>query len=374
MNSSINIAVKLLRFEQPAGTEFNRLTEEFEQYLRERILNIAAPVKETNAELYETFCRNFSGMGIGKNPAPSLISRIIDFPFWSREQVLQCYNYAADAERAHADGTFDREKYNSLWTADGSFYIGPDAQQQYTTYEAPATNNDMLALDFFSPWCNAITNKALEDESEDEISGYDFEECEKVAGIIDHAVESLPYASAHAHELVTRFAKTVLLKKQIRKNGLQFSSASFYPDIGQILLINSEHAKTEQIADALVHESVHAFLYTIDTVKKWMPANSLIREKGACIPSPWTGKILTLGNYAQALFVWYGLYHFWLKAAAAGIYSEAFACKRLETIRHGFAQVNMGLLQQQCDGRLDAEFVKAADAMQTIIGAAKKTY
>jgi len=93
-------------------------------------------------------------------------------------------------------------------------------------------------------------------------------------------------------------------------NPRHFTSASTNRFIGQMMLVNPhlQSASIPFIVNALVHESVHSYLYAIEL------RHALLTERApqsVFLASPWTGTLLTLHSYIHACFVWHALRSFW---------------------------------------------------------------
>ena len=96
-----------------------------------------------------------------------------------------------------------------------------------------------------------------------------------------------------------------------------FSSGSFQPLPGFSLICNCHLPSVNEkvLADAIVHEAIHGIIYRFESF-----GERLLRgDKAGClqVSSPWTGAHLNVESFAQACFVWFGLYHFW-KSASRG--------------------------------------------------------
>jgi hypothetical protein len=127
----------------------------------------------------------------------------------------------------------------------------------------------------------------------------------KLEAVMEFA-ESVFRASAQA---IRRCAKVVVAVKAITEG---VGSSSHYTLPGQIFLRTSGVSTEAQIANALVHETIHQVLYVLESGRRFAEDNVLpIRPK---VVSPWTGRQLSLDSYFHACFVWYGLATFWRRA------------------------------------------------------------
>jgi hypothetical protein len=96
----------------------------------------------------------------------------------------------------------------------------------------------------------------------------------------------------------------------------RFRSASTDLAHGRPVLHNVHRSGVtpELIADALVHEAIHALL---DLAEDADPITPMRRQNRSAIDgcrviaSPWTGRLLDVNTFVQACYVWYGLVRFW---------------------------------------------------------------
>lgn len=104
--------------------------------------------------------------------------------------------------------------------------------------------------------------------------------------------------------------------------GFRSRSPERYPFrtvLGNVLDLNDEHLL---LAEALVHEAIHSYLDTTEFCSEppnggahegWM-SQSIRENPNALIRSPWTKRELHYHAFVHAVFVWYGLLTFWLRA------------------------------------------------------------
>src|SRR5262249_51245658 len=90
------------------------------------------------------------------------------------------------------------------------------------------------------------------------------------------------------------------------------------------------------LADALVHESIHSFLFMLEEiVGEFVSAPSELED--IRIRSPWTGSELRLDSYVHACLVWYGLYWLWSRPFEHELLSEQRRQELRDKARKGFA-------------------------------------
>lgn len=82
--------------------------------------------------------------------------------------------------------------------------------------------------------------------------------------------------------------------------------------------------------DSIIHESVHSLLFTTEVVN-----GERLVDLSEVVSSPWTGNSITVANFLQAIYVWYGLFRFWQLASGKGMAGRS-AEKYLRKAQSGF--------------------------------------
>jgi hypothetical protein len=128
----------------------------------------------------------------------------------------------------------------------------------------------------------------------------------------------------------------VIVCKKTRRRDAGFSSLSWSAFIGKTALVNSHSPEltSARIANALIHEAIHALLFMLDEIES-IGIESL--EAGnTTIVSPWSKRDLSPGAYIHACFVWYGLWCFWQLAAASTAFAPAEVAAHAARAAFGF--------------------------------------
>lgn len=107
--------------------------------------------------------------------------------------------------------------------------------------------------------------------------------------------------------------------------GERFSSGSMNQFTGRSIFWNAHlpSVTVAMLAEALVHEAIHAYLYMHEAVDAWFDGDvhdALVEQR---FESPWTGAMLKLEPFVQAPFVWFGLAGFWAAAARSAAFEHA---------------------------------------------------
>jgi hypothetical protein len=147
------------------------------------------------------------------------------------------------------------------------------------------------------------------------------------------AVSLIEATSPPCARLIRRCTHLVLF---VRSPDPRVGSLSFCQFAGLSLIVNADEERVSpaDVADRIIHESIHDLLYTGHF------AEPLLAEPGGSdtaslkITSPWTGRPLTLRNYVHACFVWYALSRFWSLPSLA--FAPAQAIRRRDIAVRGF--------------------------------------
>lgn len=137
-----------------------------------------------------------------------------------------------------------------------------------------------------------------------------------------------------------------------------FSSRSFQALPGLSLLANPESESVPSFAfeEALVHESVHSFLFFAeDDHAPLLAEKRFVADR---VRSPWTGNTLDVHTGVHALVVWLVLAAYWKSRlhsvnTSAGL--EEFATRRLTFIRQGIAAAEFPAFWRQVVERVAQE-------------------
>jgi HEXXH motif-containing protein len=121
------------------------------------------------------------------------------------------------------------------------------------------------------------------------------------------AYRAIARTSPALGEFVAQFAKVVALRRTDDAEATSFSSPNY---IGRINILNPQLLDEVLLAEALVHETIHSFLFMQDQRPLWGLTESPSTVAGDVV-SPWSGRELPLSAYVQACCVWFGLLNFW---------------------------------------------------------------
>lgn len=119
-----------------------------------------------------------------------------------------------------------------------------------------------------------------------------------------------------------------------------FSSLSSRAIVGKVTLINPQNkcAELQGLADALIHESIHAYLYELEQRQPWVVNGG---DASLQLVSPWSDNLLRLDSFLHACFIWYALFRFWNLAIEANAFSKDEAIYMRDRAWRGFNDVSI---------------------------------
>jgi hypothetical protein len=234
---------------------------------------------------------------------------------------------AAERLREGVDPAADRR----LWTALGDFGFAPGRGAMAWPQLAGGP-----PLDFGSPHAAHVDLTGADRKDLPPRPDFTAEEATLVFRRIEGALRQIEATAPAVGRFVAGFNKVVVLQKDPEAPG-SFASGSNGHFIGRTFLANPHLPELDDslVADALVHEAIHALLYMQELQEPWFPEPGVKRSLPR-VASPWTGSLLPFPSYLQACFVWYGLLHFWSLALRAGTFRSELVHRRLGTALGGF--------------------------------------
>jgi hypothetical protein len=184
------------------------------------------------------------------------------------------------------------------------------------------------------------------------------------------AATEIPLIAEPAWCMVRDFTQLVILLPD-RQAPRDFSSGSSGQFIGRTVLANPHLAKVTPVhlAEALVHEAIHAVLYMDERQSDWVLDPDLYAGPMR-ITSPWTGHPLPLRPYLQACFVWFGLLAFWSSAIGVTGLDRDKIRERLIQASTGFLRGDLLERVETVRDRLSTEVLEAVAALQSNVLAA----
>lgn len=234
MNVNIRMAKQALLFSPSQVSLYENLNVRFRQHLKQKLHLISRELSKDNKELYTaSVIKLKSAGGIDAVPgllnAPEFVAKVLEHPFVSARQLFIFLMQATDAGLAQKSSEFDHDRYPYLWTANGDYFIRFDKESgEYSDYKAFKLDGK-ITLDFFSPNCIRIDAKELGEDASSAIEEYDYEEACDLSEKLEETLSPLSGFSSSVASLISNFTRTVILKKQVKKDNMMFSSASLFP-------------------------------------------------------------------------------------------------------------------------------------------------
>ena len=303
--------------------------------------------------------------GLGDAPDGALL-KVLSAPetsfrlLWrsaSDAEAVQFILQALWAEQARADPGLESDRL--VWSAFGDMAFGPGPRRLAFPQIA-----GFAPLDFGSPLAAAVDLGGPPCDLSPPREPFSPAEMAEAVGRIEAALAGLGRVSPLVAAFVVEFNAVLILQKDPQEPNA-FSSGSTGQYVGRSFLTNPHLAEVgpELIAEALVHEGVHALLYMQERLRPWV-ADPELYGPTPRVRSPWTGNPLALRPYIQACFVWFALAQFWGLALAAGGFDRAAARARFEVAVSGFLAGPLLAVLKPYAGDVAPELLTAIDAMQ----------
>lgn len=195
---------------------------------------------------------------------------------------------------------------------------------------------ETMPLDFGSALVAKVDLGGPGNDTPEGRAPFDAPEMSRVVERLNLACEGIRGACPSVLDFVLTFNKVLIFVKDAAAPE-QFSSGSTTQYVGRTFITNP-HVHSVDIADlaeALVHEGIHALLFMEELQHPWGDSPELC-DGVRRLESPWTGNSLSLSSFLQACFVWYGLTHFWALALNDRSFEPARIKRRLVRAAYGF--------------------------------------
>jgi hypothetical protein len=248
------------------------------------------------------------------------------------EAALQRYLFDSIAALHRQHSGIESE--GPLWTPSGEYYFpgrDGDSSTQALIFDPTRcykqTRYGRIVVDFHCPWgstpftMGSTTNRT---HSQLQISA--------IEARLKNALELVRLAAPNASAFVQTSLRTLAFRAS---EELASSSSSWSVVPGRAVLENSHLASctTEWIANAIVHESIHSFLYCVSDIA---PIFERPAKHESFIESPWTGAQLAPSAYSHACLVWFGLWNMWRRGIEQNVVPPREANDLLQRSLRGF--------------------------------------
>lgn len=190
-------------------------------------------------------------------------------------------------------------------SSDDSYFVNYESG----TIEKTPTYLSTLKIDYKSSDYDDVWNQGNHTPN---LSHYSEEDIRTALDRVSKVFDFIKVNNSLAFELIIQVVKVVSLRTD--KNNLEsFGSSSWPHSPGLIGIINicNKGISDEKIVSSIVHETIHSYLYYIEIFFPF--SNDVNRYYSIKAKSPWTNRVLPIASFIHACFVWYGIYHFWVK-------------------------------------------------------------
>jgi hypothetical protein len=286
-------------------------------------------------------------------------------------RILQ-YSDANAADRAHflilafrAEAVRERRSVSvneCLWSALGDFRVLTDGSVRQE-WLIPG----MIPIDLGSPHARSTATDEMQRDGAC-LNFVEFSELEAHSLLVtlQTAGEAIRATSLQVHEFICMFTRVLVCVKDAVAPS-SFASGTTGQYIGRSFLANPQLDSVDSvaIADAMLHESIHGYLFMLEREHRWVSAQ--LYRGNDWITSPWSGAKLRIRPYLQACFVWYGLLQFWCLALETGRWSEQGIRNRIRTSALGFLN---GPLTEPLDAfgdQISADVRRTITSMQDFV-------
>jgi HEXXH motif-containing protein len=227
----------------------------------------------------------------------------------------------------------------SVWTATGDWYFPKQARGATVDdecfewapdqpFRAPTVGNG-IPVDLVSPY---VRRRPTHDMM-DPYSPMTPEDGRQVVAELRSALALLERASPSAGRVHDRFIRAIVVQRSPEPRE-RLGSYSWSCFVGRTTLqFSADRHDDVHMADALVHEAIHAFLYIL---AQGFPFVQDGVDPAYRIRSLWSGRLLDPIAFTHAVFVWFGLWQFWRQAVAGDIFPRDAAVEHLTRARRGF--------------------------------------
>jgi hypothetical protein len=239
--------------------------------------------------------------------------------------------------------------YHALGAADGCSETGSDDRAKV----APLAGE--IPVDFDSPYAFGADMPG---------SGNDLPilaiNRDQLVAMLDGVVCTIGEASPRALALVRLFTRVIVPCSNLESRS--FLSSSSPRLVGKTVLSNAEFATREMLAEALVHESIHALLSAEQLRMPFVLDHGDVSAE--TVTSPWTGARIPMDAFVDACFIWFALWNFWSLPAASMAFNHPELERLRQRSRSGFDGPSLARLLVGHERALSPDVLDAVAAMQ----------
>ena len=234
--------------------------------------------------------------------APELVNHLIVANQGDRNSLAKFLLDSVAAENCRALGLAPA---SGQWTALGDFGRPLDSSSIIAPLDAGP-----IVIDAHSPYAlRPLQQSAFREVRMGKALPFASYELRRANTRIEAALDALIKVSPATFDFARANLQTIVLRKDHHFVDC-FTSSSSRAYIGRAVFVNSHLRDLDlaKLAGALVHESVHAFLYRLE----WEIGifESQVEALNSLVTSAWSGNLLRLNTYVHACFVYFALANF----------------------------------------------------------------
>jgi len=292
--------------------------------------------------------------------APEIARQTLFAPTLPPDQVDAFVNAAARVELTLAGA--EPPSHEVRWSALGDVMLaGADAPRWWPQIKGA----NPIPLDFGSPWAqridlsgrlefDATSRPPLSDEDVRAIHG----RLVAAMGLLQELSPTLPRFTS----ICTR-----VLVLQIDPTSAAVASGSNGRFVGRSFITNphSADADAECLAEGVVHEAIHALIYSECLRRPWTDGEAATEVPR--VESPWSGRALPVRPFLEAACVWFGLVHLWTLALRQERFDRETAHTRLMRSLRGFCRGSLVDRVQPWWPEIRPDVLAAVDSLQSRI-------
>jgi hypothetical protein len=290
--------------------------------------------------------------------APRTVSRLLWPRQGERERTAQFLRKAFAVERV-VRGLKPPGRFSG-WTADCRAFVASSGDVS----EQPVLEGG-IPLDLRSPHARSLDLMGGSHTVHPARSAPSSKRAVRLSTCTEQAWQGVRASQGSVAECVGAWTRVIIVQSD---GSGKFWSGSNGQYVGRVVLVNVDAANTrvEELADAIVHEATHGFLYMHECVEPWVRGYALYTDEGAIV-SPWSGSLLPVRPFMQACFVWYGLAMFWAQHVSGALFDREQTRFLLGRSLVGFRNGSLADLLKPWRAEILSDIVEIIDELQRII-------
>jgi len=248
---------------------------------------------------------------------------------------------------------------HARWSALGDVMLGDDGAARWWPQLEGA---QPIPLDFGSPWAQRLDLSGRLEFDSSPRPALSAEQVQLIHGRLTSTMALLEQLSPTLPSFVSICTRVLVL--QIDPTSAAVASGSNGRFVGRSFIANpqSPDATTDCLAEAVVHEAIHALIYGECLRRPWTDGDAAVEVPR--VESPWTGRALPVRPFLEATCVWFGLVHLWTLALRHERFERDAAHTRLMRSLRGFCRGSLVDRAQPWWPEIRPDVLAAVDSLQ----------